>query len=95
MRKIILDFGATSTPEEVQQYLAMKFDFPDYYGMNLDALYDELTSTDIDTCAGVFLPETRRTIDGYLRRVGRVMLDAEEENPHFAVIFGELEENFS
>ena len=94
MRKIILDFGAVWTPEEVQQYLAMKFDFPDYYGCNLDALYDELTSMDIDTCAGFFVPEEKHSLDTYLKTVGRVMMDAEEENPHFSVIFGDLEQNF-
>ena len=44
MRKIILDFDGMETREEVQEYLAEKFEFPDYYGRNLDALYDCLTA---------------------------------------------------
>ncbi len=93
MRKIILDFMPTNTKEEVHEYLAMKFDFPEYYGGNLDALYDCLTEITEDTCVGFFDPAPGRLISRYLERVKLVMRDAEEENPHFAVIFGELGEN--
>lgn len=95
MRKVILDFASTSTREEVQDYLAMKLDFPDYYGKNLDALYDCLTEIDEDTCIGIFEPaDENRTVDSYLEKVKIVMRDAEEDNAHICIISGSLEENF-
>ena len=48
MRKVILDFRPIHTREEVHKYLAMKLDLPDYYGENLDALYDCLTEKNAD-----------------------------------------------
>ena len=43
MRKMLLDFHVPKTPEQAQRYLALELDLPDYYGRNLDALYDMLT----------------------------------------------------
>ena len=97
MRKVILDFKPITTREDVHKYLAMKLDFPDYYGENLDALYDCLTDIGEDTVVGFFEPDPgdgKREISGYLNRLKMVLKDAEEENPHFAVIFGAFEDNF-
>ena len=94
MRKVLLDFNLTHTPEQVQEYLALELDFPDYYGRNLDALYDMLTEISEDTCIGIFEPEEEREIDRYIHKVKRVMWDAEEENPHLCVISADLEENY-
>lgn len=92
MRKIILDFDGMETREEVQEYLAEKFEFPDYYGRNLDALFDCLTDISEDTCVGFFDSGEFNPVSGYLKRVARVMSDAEEANPRFCVIFGTREE---
>lgn len=94
MRKVLLDFKLTHTPEQVQDYLALELDFPEYYGKNLDALYDMLTELSEDTCIGIFEPEPDREIDSYIHKVKRVMWDAEAENPHLCVISADLEENF-
>ncbi len=98
MEKILLDFCVTKTPEQVQDYLALMFDFPDYYGRNLDAFYDMLTEMGKDVCIGVFGIEEERERDGrmanYLEKICRVLQDAEEENPHLCVIFQEYERNF-
>ncbi len=94
MKKIILDFNTTRTREDVHKYLAMKFDFPDYYGENLDALYDCLTDIGEPTCAGFFMPDEEREMTPYLQRIAHVMRDAEDENKNFAVIFGDMEANF-
>lgn len=94
MRKILLDFKLTHTPEQVQDYLALELDFPDYYGKNLDALYDMLTELREDTCIGMFEPEEEREVDSYIHKVKRVMWDAEEENPHLCVISADFAENF-
>ncbi len=88
MKKIVLDFKGMENSEDIQEYLAFKFDFPDYYGMNLDALYDCLTDIDEYTCIGFFgTGETDSEAGRYLQRLKRVMLDAESENPRIGVIF--------
>lgn len=94
MRKVLLDFKLAGTPEQVQDYLAFKLEFPDYYGKNLDALYDCLAEIGEDTCIGVFEPERDGEEDRYLRMVKKVLRDAEEENSHLCVIFADLEENY-
>ena len=71
----------TDDKEETQKYLAERLDFPDYYGRNLDALFDCLTE----------LPETEIYIDhedeasAYGRLVINVFLEAVEENPNLTV----------
>lgn len=95
MRKILLDFRVADTKEKVQEYLMLSFEFPDYYGRNLDALFDMLTGLGEDTCVGVFGIDDSDEVPGkYLRQVRRVMQDAERENPHLCVIFETYEDNF-
>jgi ribonuclease inhibitor len=91
MVKILLDLRQRETPQEIQEYLAFRLDFPKYYGKNLDALYDMLTEIGEDTCLGVFTPPGETV--GYLSGLCRVFRDAEEENPHLCVFFGNWEEN--
>ncbi len=92
MRKILLDLREKETPEEIQDYLAARLNFPEYYGKNLDALFDMLTEISEDTCLGIFGPDKGETpFSG--SRLWQVFCDAEEENPHLCVIFGAWEEN--
>ena len=66
-------------------YLARKLSLPEYYGGNLDALYDCLTE----------LPETLLVVEHtaeaepYFLRVRQVLRDAEEEHPDLTVRFYE------
>ena len=65
----------------VHEYFARKLPLPDYYGNNLDALYDVLTS----------LPETTVKIRGTVKteqgeRVLAVLRDAAEENDNLTLI---------
>ena len=41
--KYQLDFKDIKNKKELHQYLKQELSFPDYYGSNLDALYDMLT----------------------------------------------------
>ena len=96
MRKILLDFRMADTKERVQEYLMQSFEFLDYYGRNLDALFDMLTGLGEDTCVGVFgIDNSREALAKYLGQVKRVMQDAERENPHLCVIFEAYEDNFA
>lgn len=46
MKEVQINATEFSTPQEVQEYLMDALSFPDYYGGNLDALYDGLTEVD-------------------------------------------------
>lgn len=81
--------------ELVQEYIAQKMEFPDYYGKNLDALYDCLTDISEPTAVGFFLPtvafdELSIDLMMYLDKVRGVFQDAERDNPEYlAVIVAE------
>ena len=49
MNNITLKLDKFSKKEELHSYLKKKMKFPDYYGENLDALFDCLTDISTDT----------------------------------------------
>lgn len=87
MKKIILDFSKT-TKNEIHKYLKDKFSFPEYYGNNLDALYDCLSEISTPTCVGVFSTEGKD-----ISKIIQVFKDAEDENPNLCFIFSKIELN--
>ena len=82
MQEVLIRGIDFETKEEVHDFLAQELSFPDYYGANLDALYDVLTD---------LTEETHITIDtynmenadmyDYFLRLEEVLLDASRENP--------------
>lgn len=46
MRTVKLDGAVMQSKQQMHAYLHAQLDLPDYYGWNLDALYDALTSYD-------------------------------------------------
>ena len=42
MKSVILDAKKMAEKEKMHEYFAKKFDLPEYYGKNLDALFDSL-----------------------------------------------------
>ena len=66
---------------ELHDYLERELEFPDYYGRNLDALYDVLT--DINEPTKITVDMEGMEDDGmydYISRVIRVLEDASKEN---------------
>lgn len=57
MKKIILDLNASMSKKALHAYLKEKFGFPEYYGNNLDALYDCLTDISEPTAIGLFIAD--------------------------------------
>ncbi|MBR6177045.1 MAG: barstar family protein [Bacteroidales bacterium] len=80
MKKIYLDFENFSGKEEIHKYLAEKFEFPDYYGGNLDALYDCLYEITTPTAVNIV-----NVADEYSEKIKNVIAAAEEENDNLAV----------
>ena len=86
MKKITLDARKMNTRENTHKYLAKKCAFPAYYGKNLNALYDCLTSmadTEITVKYALSLEEN-------LGEYGKIFLsvfsDAAENNSGLQVI---------
>ncbi|MBQ3616897.1 MAG: barstar family protein [Bacteroidales bacterium] len=80
MKKITLDFENISNKEEMHKYLAEKFEFPDYYGKNLDALFECLTDIAEPTAVNII-----NAINDYDEQIINVITSAEEENDNLAV----------
>ncbi len=86
MRYIKLDAEEMKSRKGAHEYLAAKLKFPDYYGNNLDALYDCLTEVAADTSVTV---PGKISEKGYLGDYGEKMLaafrDAAEANKSLKV----------
>lgn len=94
MRVIIIDLAEVNDKQQLHSLLAKEIGFPEWYGGNLDALYDCLT--------GVY-EETEITIENFdllEERMGqyalsfrKVMEKADEDNERVNVRFGSVKKN--
>lgn len=82
--KIVLNLRDLQTPEAVHAYLQGALAFPDYYGKNLDALYDLLTAWDRPADFVLRVPENG-DMAAYGQRLRRVFEDAARENKRISV----------
>lgn len=86
MKKVILNCEKLLQRKEAHRYLAETLDFPEYYGKNLDALYDCLTEL-----SGVELvlreAELLRKTEGYGARILLALRDAERANPNIKLSY--------
>ena len=87
--KLILDGNAIKDKESLHRHMEKTLDFPEWYGGNLDALYDCLACVQEDTqLVLIGWPD-----EGYAAKVRRVILDAVWENEHLmmkAIIYLEF-----
>lgn len=75
--KRILDASRMASRRTAHQYLQEQLGFPEYYGKNLDALYDLLTELEDVEIAFINCPEEQT----YFQKVLRVFRAAAGENP--------------
>lgn len=91
MRDITLDLTPFEEKISLHSYLKEALDFPFYYGANLDALHDELTSETSTVHVHVCYPASPRgKMVDYLPRVLRVFQDAQRENYHLEFTYEEI-----
>jgi len=77
--EVFLDGWKLQEAEEAHIYLKEELEFPEYYGENLDALYDCLTDICEETTVYIDYPEDAGESDFYERLKG-VFEDAMEYN---------------
>ena len=86
MRTVKIDASNIWTPAALQRYIQHVFDFPAYYGRNLDALYDMLRTLDREThivlCGGA---NPSDEMAAYLPRLALVLEDAAAENARLSL----------
>lgn len=86
MRRVILDFKDVSLRYELHLLLKSALGLPDYYGKNLDALYDCLTDIREDTEIELRNTESlHEALGGYAKTALRVLKDAADENGHITI----------
>ena len=80
MKNVILDCEKLLQRKQAHSYLAQMLDFPDYYGKNLDALFDCLT--ELGDCTIVLEGEALlQNTDCYGQKVLKVLKEAVQANP--------------
>lgn len=82
--KIILESNKLLESKEAHEYLQAKLGLPEYYGGNLDALYDCLAEMSEDIHLIVRIQETDAD-SIYLKKLLHVMRDAEEDNRFLSI----------
>ena len=89
MKQVLLNGAAIPDRETLHAFLRRELDLPEWYGHNLDALYDCLTG-ELTEATGIVLHQQDAllaNLGGYGTVFLRVLREAEEENPLLHVEF--------
>ena len=87
MRTVILDGRGIRDRKELHQWLEKAFSFPEWYGNNLDALFDCLTDVAEDTEICLRYPDAlKEQLGDYAERLTVVLGAAAAENPHISYV---------
>ena len=88
MKQITIDCRGFVPRSDLHKAFAAAFSFPDWYGNNLDALHDQLTSLSEETSLELLHWEQAEASMGrYALCARRAIEDARQENPNLHVIF--------
>jgi ribonuclease inhibitor len=80
MKKIVLDARKMNTREKAHEYLAKECEFPDYYGKNLDAAYDCLSTCGETIITVEHAGTLEKNLGDYGKAFLQVLKDAGENN---------------
>ena len=87
VKEIILDCKEMSSKEKAHEYIMKKMNFPDYYGKNLDALYDILSTYDKEVYVKFINFESLfKQLGDYAVSLIDVFREAEEENTKLSLV---------
>lgn len=87
MKEIIIDCAEIADRKQLHVLIAQKLNFPDWYGGNLDALYDCLTGVYDET--NILLKNfasLEQSLGGYALSVRKVLLKADEDNERITAV---------
>ena len=90
MKIVVIDGRKMTDRETAHTYLKRKLELPEFYGKNLDALFDclcEMTNVQIIL---TYIPEMKDNLRRYADNLVNVFEAAEEKNPKFSFISEEL-----
>ena len=84
--EIILDGAIVTDRASLHDQLAEKFGFPDYYGRNLDALYDLLASYPVQVHVDVLHPaQLQQNLGNYGNSLIHTLRDAANTNKNLKI----------
>ena len=88
MKEVILDGRLMTTKNRLYEYLEEAFDLPDYFGKNLDALWDVLNEeTESVTLHFTYVQKFLEEMDGYGEQVIRMFTSLNQLNDQYEVKF--------
>ena len=88
MRTITLDGQRMVSIQETHAYIEKKLEIHDYYGKNLDALWDSLTSIGNSTRLEIIhFNAAEAHLGPYGEKLRQVLMDAAAENTFLQVVF--------
>lgn len=87
MIELVLDGAEIKTREDVHRCFVEALHFPEWYGANLDALYDCLTDSQEDVRILLLHREIlEERLGSYAEKLQRVLVDASAENSHLKIL---------
>jgi len=87
MAEIVLDGLEIQGPEDVHALFVRALDLPDWYGRNLDALFDCLTDVREEVTVRLLHQEALEARLGFRgRALSALLRRAAEENPHVRLV---------
>lgn len=83
MKEIIVDLCMLDTKEKIHDFFSAELKTPKWYGRNLDALYDELTSVCEELCLVCY--GAKENLPVCTRGMLDVIHDAVQENAYLTI----------